>query len=208
MKTLKGAQVDPLEIESFDKVADLIYFEGPLLSLYRDRGNNILFHWCDNDETTNRWLSFSVGDKILEEFLKSKVTLFDILTKPKEGFLYCHDIDQEGHVTASLIVSPHQIPRDYVPSAESFYKENVKHSFSGDRLKVAIDGEWGFSDVRRFPPLLEGAYAFIYRFISRKDQGNSLPPFPMRDGFSSMHFFNQLRSLLPADWRTELEVFQ
>ena len=41
-----------------------------------------------------------------------------------------------------------------------------------------------------------------------EDQLNRLPDFPMRDGFSSMHFFKDLSQKLPSNMRLNLEAVQ
>ena len=57
MKTIKGICIKKRNFDKFKKVADLIYFDGPLLSHYvTNKGDNYLFYWIDQDDTNNRWM--------------------------------------------------------------------------------------------------------------------------------------------------------
>ena len=50
MKTIKGICIKKRNFDKFKKVADLIYFDGPLLSHYvTNKGDNYLFYWIDQD---------------------------------------------------------------------------------------------------------------------------------------------------------------
>lgn len=45
MKQIKGINIKKRDFSNFKKVADLIYFDGPLLSHYvTDKGDNYLFY--------------------------------------------------------------------------------------------------------------------------------------------------------------------
>lgn len=71
MKTINGIPVT-LDISSFIKIADFIYYDGPLLSHYiSDRGENYLFYWVDVDNNFNRSYFFFNCHKIsfIEVFL-------------------------------------------------------------------------------------------------------------------------------------------
>ena len=46
MKTIKGFEIQ-FDFSSFKKIADLIFFEGPLLSHYvSSKGDDYLFYWA------------------------------------------------------------------------------------------------------------------------------------------------------------------
>lgn len=209
MIELKGADIGSVDFERLSKIADLIYFDGPLLSLFRDaEAENWLNHWCDTDDEVNRWLLFKVGDRELERFLRREVSLHDLLSQPKGGFLYALDLDRQLKQRKALIVSARQLPADYIPDANSFYEDNPIHETEGGlaQLKVAIDGEWEFYDFHYFPRLIRQAYAFLAAFLEQIPALNQLPLFPMRDGFSSVHLFREILEMMPRPASPRLEA--
>lgn len=74
MKTIKGISIRNRNFDKFKKVADLIYFDGPLLSHYVTiNGDNYLFYWIDQDDADNRWMFIRTDyDTILKYTQKSR----------------------------------------------------------------------------------------------------------------------------------------
>ena len=69
MKCIEGYNID-YDFSQFKKVADLIYFEGPLLSHYvSSKGDDYLFYWVDRDGCDNRWLVLRVSMANLQKYI-------------------------------------------------------------------------------------------------------------------------------------------
>ena len=123
MKTIKGKQLDHFPISDLQKVSDLIYFDGPFLSLFKNRdGDNYLYCWCDVDEARNRWLVFRISNRQLNSYLRKQTTLKDLLLNPSDGFLYSVDIDNDLNMHNVRIIEPKELPSDYVPDQDSYYE--------------------------------------------------------------------------------------
>lgn len=104
MKTIKGIEIKNSNFEKFKKVADLIYFDGPLLSHYvTDNGDNYFFYWLDQDDTDNRWLFARIDYDITQKFFKKELTLHKVLSSPLDNIVYTVDIDNEGNITTSRL---------------------------------------------------------------------------------------------------------
>lgn len=78
---------------------------------------------------------------------------------------------------------------------------------STTRFAIPISGHWEVEDFNLFPRLFRQAYAFFCYFVF-EEQLSHLPDLPMRDGFSSMHFFRDLSQKLPSSMRLNLEAVQ
>lgn len=207
MKQICGADIGAAEFGELSKVADLLYFDGPLLSLYRNNeGENLLYYWCDSNASCNRWLVFKISDKSLECYLKGKESLNVLVSTPKDGFLYCLDLDKEAEQRHAWIVSPKQLPPSYIPGEQSFYSDQpvLESEEKLTTFKVAIDGHWEFRDLDYFPRLFREAYAFAFAFIKNGPAFAKMPKLPMRDGWSSLHLFSHFLSALPAEFRPSL----
>jgi hypothetical protein len=66
-------------------MSDLVYVDGPVLSLYRDAKENWLYLWCDTDNRTKeRWLLFPVSRLNLISFLEKEKPLLSLVQEAKE----------------------------------------------------------------------------------------------------------------------------
>lgn len=122
MNKITGKKVDQLPYYGLHKVADLTYFDGPLLSLFRDTENHgYLYYWCDADEVYNRWLVLHITEEQLARYIKQTLPLDEILIHPVSGELYVVDIDGQGKHGSVLLTHPEQLPVDYLPQKNTFF---------------------------------------------------------------------------------------
>ena len=70
MKKLKGVKIEKLDFVPV-KQGDLLYHEGPLLSVFKDELTDAFYFykWSDCDEIAHRWLVFKVSTPHLSAFL-------------------------------------------------------------------------------------------------------------------------------------------
>lgn len=211
MKLIKGAHIRELPLTGLGKVADLIYFEGPLLSIFKnDRGDSYFYCWCEADQDVNRWLVFRVSDKDLNSYLSKKLSLRDLVLKPSDGFLFSVDIDNQLQSKNIHIINPLDLPQSYIPSAESFYDfspitaPQETSEVKGSIYRILVDGDWTFLEFSVIPEVYTQIYAFFYALsqmgeetdISLKDIFTS---YPWRGGYSTVNFYNRLRSYISSE---------
>ena len=123
MKTIKGISIRNRNFDKFKKVADLIYFDGPLLSHYVTiNGDNYLFYWIDQDDADNRWMFIRTDYDTILKYTQKKQTLRNILSSPLDDIVYTVDIDNEGHHHNFQAHSIEDFPEDYLPSEDSYYE--------------------------------------------------------------------------------------
>lgn len=122
MEKIEGISIKSFSLETYRKVSDLIFFEGPLLSHFlSDKGENFLFSWVDSDENFNRWFVFRVSQEKLIDYLNGKITLLSFFLDPIDGFLYKIDVYSKGGINDPMLLYPDLIPNQYLPSEKSFY---------------------------------------------------------------------------------------
>ena len=127
MKTIKGIEIKNCNFDKFKKVADLIYFDGPLLSYYvTDNGDNYFFYWLDQDDTDNRWLFARIDNDMKQKFFKKELTLRKVLSSPLDNIVYTVDIDNEGKHHNFQAHSIEDLPEDYLPAEDSYYEFEPK----------------------------------------------------------------------------------
>ena len=122
MEKIKGFEIQ-FDFSNFKKIADLIYFEGPLLSHYvSGKGDDYLFYWVDSDDNDNRWLVLRVSLANLQRYMAKDLSLRELIETPNDGYLYCVDVDNTIHYHNVLLVQPVDLPKEYLPSTDSFYE--------------------------------------------------------------------------------------
>lgn len=122
MKTLKGFDIQ-FDFKNFKKIADLIYFEGPLLSHYvSSKGDDYLFYWVDKDDSDNRWLVLRVSLASLQKYMAKDLSLRELIDNPNDGYLYSVDVDNNINYHNVKLVQPIDLPEEYLPAADSYYE--------------------------------------------------------------------------------------
>ena len=123
MKQIKGINIKRRDFSNFKKVADLIYFDGPLLSHYvTDKGDNYLFYWIDEDEACNRWMLIRTDYANIKSYINHKTTLLKVLTTPIDDIVYTVDVDNEGNYCNFQAHAIEDLPEDYLPEPDSYYE--------------------------------------------------------------------------------------
>jgi len=121
MRRIEGYNID-YDFSSFRKIADLIYFEGPLLSHYvSSKGDDYLFYWVDRDNSDNRWLVLRVNLANLQKYIGKEATLRELIENPNDGYLYSVDVSNDVTYHNVMLVQPSALPDEYLPEEDSYY---------------------------------------------------------------------------------------
>ena len=120
MKKLTGLKIDKLDFIP-TKLGDLLYHEGPLLSVFKDyfSDNFYLYKWSDCDEKANRWLVFKVSTLDLTAFFDKKISIKQMILE--QPFSYFLDLDNQLAPLSIALVSTQNIPKNYLPEQDSFF---------------------------------------------------------------------------------------
>jgi hypothetical protein len=122
MKTLKGFDIQ-FDFSGFKKIADLIYFEGPLLSHYvSSKGDDYLFYWVDRSDSDNRWLVLRVSLASLQRYMAKDLSLRELIDSPNDGYLYSVDVDNDIDYHNVKLIQPADLPDEYLPANDSYYE--------------------------------------------------------------------------------------
>jgi hypothetical protein len=147
MEKILGCQLTkfPLNLKA---IADLIYFDGPLLSMFENKYGDVYFYyWCDGDENYNRWLVFRVAQKMLEEYIRAQISLDKLILSPADGFLYSLDIDDKLEAQNTCLIHPENLPDTYIPEADSYYDFADLNPATKEEDRVAIARKTLFENV-------------------------------------------------------------
>lgn len=118
------------------KLGDLIYHEGPLLSLFTDLGNMYLCRWVDCDESTNKWIFSSISSFELSQFYHKKLSL-------REYYQSCNELAQieiDNLLNIKKICPIDSLPNEYLPKKNSYYIEELYTEFSNSLKVMYMNG--------------------------------------------------------------------
>ena len=124
MISVKSIQINKLDFHP-KKVLDLIYFEGPLLSLYYEAESNkyYLYKWTDSDEQCNRWMILAITDFELLAYLTKKMSLKQLIIG--YSFVFLVDMNHLLETKQIMISNTQELPLDYLPNDDSFFDEDL-----------------------------------------------------------------------------------
>ena len=138
MKEIVGIKIPKLGFVA-QKIGDLLYHEGPLLSLFIDRNTPdiyYLYKWADCDEESNRWLVFQFNIQCLRRFFYQEISLRTLLLNNPSTFVL--GLDDNLSEIDIMISATHLLPEEYLPKECSFYDEEKYTEFS-HTFKSIID---------------------------------------------------------------------
>lgn len=130
MKEVKGLNINHLGFNPL-KLGDFIYYEGPLLSHFIDRNkpeDNYFYRWVDFDDNAHRWLIFKVSEKDLLAFFSGEYSLRQMIEN--NNFVTLLDLDDDLNKIQILITPLHGLPNNYLPTEQSFFKEELYNNYA------------------------------------------------------------------------------
>lgn len=123
MLELKGYIIKEFPYETLKKVSDLVYYDGPILSHFKDESDNsYLYYWIEKDDTVNRWLIFKVSDLCLYEYLTNQKSLKELITETTSEFHIIVDIDDNFNYHNITFIPISQLNSYYLPDNDSYYQ--------------------------------------------------------------------------------------
>lgn len=211
MKRMVQIAGTPLDRDDWPKYtwnADLVEFEGPLVSLYRtDDDRDALFIWVDASRATNRWCIVPVDRTRLAGYLTQQLALRDLIDA--QQVLIVVNIGSTGRRTHALWVNRSALPAEYLPGHDSYLTDELATD-AARRLvaeetkpyQVRLGGELYADDLTTLPKILSQLYAFQYGLAyidrdavrSRITEGMD----SWTGGFDSVNLFSGLRSVIPS----------
>lgn len=136
MEAIKGISLPYLPFDNLTKVCDLLEYEGPIFSHYRDsNGKNYLHYWVDYSEEFNRWIVWNVGNELLYDYLHGREPLFSLLND--SPYVFVIDVDAEVEYHNLTMVPIGDLPKSYFPSHQSWYKFEVPQIYTLDTPSIA-----------------------------------------------------------------------
>lgn len=76
------------------KVEDLIYYDGPLVSLFVDEDDKLyIMQWFSENKNNHSWIFYPVSNKKLSLWREEKLRLVDLITSAESVYMFEIDIN-------------------------------------------------------------------------------------------------------------------
>lgn len=199
MEPLQGNILDNLPLGHLNYKRDLIYFDGPLLSEFvSDKGEVYLKYWCDCDENVNRWMVFKIKEQDRLRLVLGVKSLYQAILEQPDHFVFFSDEDERKE--KYQMVMSKNIPQSYLPDEDSFldiedYREDENIT------SLIFENQWELDALKDLFNKFSQIYDFI--FVSNKVSKSLGATMPWQGGFSSVHFYNKLKELIPPNQKSQ-----
>lgn len=128
--------LNQLPIEGLRKFSDLIEFEGPILSHFKDAaGRDYLFYWVDDDADVVRWIVWSVQMETLVSYLDKKIGLYDMMRAADGGRVFVVDMKHMNALRNVGYANLEDLPNEYLPV------DNLPYAYDIPQAYVELIGE-------------------------------------------------------------------
>lgn len=213
MIQLAGKKVDARSLPTYTWNADLIYFDGPMLSLYKQEdGQDVLFAWLDCDERKNRWSVVPIDRDALRGYLLGEIALRSVcLAAPS---VYVFDTGRDCKRRNWTVLDKY--PDEYLPAQNSFLKPEIATEAAkrlvADQtadLALGLNGELYLEDLEGIPKLYQQLYSFHYgmEHMDRPAVKHTVQRTmeSWSGGIGAVNLFSGLRSVTPSIHRARLK---
>jgi hypothetical protein len=217
MLPISGTSIAARTLPTFTWNADLIAFDGPLLSLFRsEHGTDALFSWLDCDKRRNRWAIIDVSRDTLRAYLNRDRSLLDVFQASTSVVVFEQVSARKSNIKKTVWT---KLPQSYLPTIDSFLTPDIA---TPDAVRLAselpiaysikLDGELYLEDLAGIPKLYQQLYSFHYglEHLDRAAVRAAVVSLfgKWKSGLSAVNLFTGLRNVTPSIHRPRLKTLQ
>ncbi|WP_401733191.1 hypothetical protein [Stenotrophomonas muris] len=213
LPNLPGTAIPKKEKLNFIWNADLVFYDGPLVSLFKREDDDFIFFWVDADSRYNRWVVTPVERKDLAMYLEGQLPLRAIIDKA--DLILVFEATKTAQRKNARTMPPSSLLDEYMPDADSFLYPSIATEAASQlasanvgKYRISLDGELYIDDIAAVPRIYQQLYSFHYglgnlgRAAVRTAIGRLLEQW--RGGVSAVNIFTGLRSVIPSIHRARV----
>ncbi|MCQ8870100.1 hypothetical protein [Vibrio splendidus] len=202
MIELNGQALDNLPLGELTWKRDLLYFEGPLLSEFvSDKNECYLKYWCDCDSQYNRWMLFKVKEQDRLRLVLGEKSLLQVIESQPDHYVFISDEGTNQSIYSLL--NSQSIPEQYLPEPDSFL--DIEDYVEDENItSLVFEDQWDFEELKNIYRKFTQVYDFL--FVTNSFSSSSGDAMPWQGGFSSVHFYNKIRNLIPNQSTSKLHA--
>ena len=114
-----------MDLKKLNKVLDLEYFDGPMLSLFSNRNGDLyIYKWVDINEDSHTWLVFQITLPVLLAYISKTISEKELVLNAQNGQYSLVDIYPDLSHKNHKTFSKKKLPKRLLPSANSYFQES------------------------------------------------------------------------------------
>ena len=126
-----------LDQPSFKKIGDLVYYEGPYVSvmLHVPADTLFCFYWATKGTDYHRWMVFRIDENLLERLINKEISFLEFIQNPLDKhlvFIDSHVEDGVIHFRNHTLVAKKdlQVKKSrYLPQPDAMFEEEDAEDF-------------------------------------------------------------------------------
>jgi len=150
MDKVKGINLTEYPFSSSKKIADLWYYDEPILSHFKFEGADFLHYLIDFDDYSSRYLIVQIGEYDLYKFIFGVESLKNTFFKSKETFKFQYVVDisvDESYDTYQVQLE--ELKKEYLPNDKSNYNITIENIAEYQKLKRKYSETYYIEQLRR-----------------------------------------------------------
>ncbi|MFL1516848.1 hypothetical protein [Pseudomonas prosekii] len=211
---IKGEKIEPKFFSKHSWNADLIDFDGPLLSLYKgEYDEDLLYIWLDCNATKNRWGVIPISRNNLRAYLDCSVTLRSVFEE--SSWVAMFHTGSAPNRRNSPICTTWQEAIEYLPDEDSYLVPEISTEAARqlategcEEYPLGLDGDMYIDDIAAIPKIYQQLYSFHYglEHLYRPAVRATLDRLANNwtGGFSAVHLFTGLNHVTPSIHRAQV----
>ena len=214
MPKVSGTKIESKFFTKHSWNADLIDFDGPLLSLYKGEfDEDLLYMWLDCSSTKNRWGVMPISRANLRDYLEREITLRDVFVESR--WIVVFHTGSEPNRRNSPVRTTWQSLKEYLPDEDSYLVPEIATEAAQrlaaetcEEYALGLDGDMYIDDIASIPRTYQQLYSFHYglEFLHRSAVRATLDRLANNwtGGFSAVHLFTGLNQVTPSIHRAQV----
>lgn len=211
---IKGEKIESKFFSKHSWNADLIDFDGPLLSLYKgEYDEDLLYIWLDCNATKNRWGVVPISRYNLRAYLECSVTLRTVFEE--SSWLAIFHTGSAPNRRNSPQRTTWREAIDYLPDEDSYLVPDIATEAARqlateacEEYPLGLDGDMYIDDIAAIPKIYQQLYSFHYglEHLYRPAVRATLDRLANNwtGGFSAVHLFTGLNHVTPSIHRAQV----
>jgi hypothetical protein len=112
-----------ININDLTNVGDLIFFDGPLMSLFtnKEKGHFYIFDWVNSNQQFNQWIAYEVPLSRISKFMEGTLSHLDLMRHALHNEFILMDIDDNLNYYQRSTLTFEALPPSYLPKENTYF---------------------------------------------------------------------------------------
>ncbi len=112
-----------MKFNAQEKLFDIEWFEGPMLSLFRDKeGDLFIYKWVDVNKDSQTWLVFRTSPDLIAAYIQRVISERALVLLAADKTWYLTDINSALEFSNERKITAQILRQSFLPLSDTFFK--------------------------------------------------------------------------------------